>query len=209
MTFTPPPRAALVIAFDGVLADTLPLRHEALASAAAQHGVARTEDELWPAIAGRTMAESVDALRANRPVAWAMDETTRDLLVLTAQRAYHRRLAHGVTFRPSVVARLRQAALSGERVILRADSARSDVAPLLAVLGIEPLVTWLRASDDPSAPSMTAGIPSVEHSWRAIGARLDRWHCDPTRVDVQESCAVAAAAAAPFAHRIRTIDEAW
>ena len=178
-------------------------------AAAAQHGVVTTDDALRPALAGRTVAESVDSLRVNEPIAWAMDETTRDLLVLSAQRAYHQRLAHGVTFRPSVVARLRQAALTGERVILRADSARSDVAPLLAVLGIEPLVTWLRASDDPSGPAIGVGMPSVERSWRAIGERLERWQCDPSRIDVYESCAVAAVAAAPFAHRIRTIDEAW
>jgi phosphoglycolate phosphatase-like HAD superfamily hydrolase len=208
MIDAPARRTALVIAFDGVLAATLRLRREALRDGGALHGVVGPGDDLLTAIPGRTLTEGVDWLRAYSPGVWAMDETTRDLVVLSAHQAYRRQLMHGVSCVPSVVERLHQAARAGERVVLRADSSRSDVAPLLSALGLEPFVTWVRASDDAGGPSVPAGTSSVERSWQAIGERLRRWQCEAAQVEVHESCAVAAAAATPFAHKVRTVDDA-
>lgn len=157
--------SALIIAFDGVLADTLPLRAHALADACAAELRPRRHDEVLTVIAGRTMLEAALALF---PADGAGDPVLPELVALRAQRGYRHLVQHGVSLRADVIARIRSTSAQGTRLVLRADSERRDVEPLLHMAGLEHQVTVLRCSDD----LPRSRDASIVRSWRAIDSRL-------------------------------------
>ena len=160
---------ALIVAFDGVLADTLPLRAHALADACAAEFNPRTHDEALAVIAGRTMLEASLALF---PAEAASDPTLPELIALRAQRGFRHLVQHGVPLDADAVRGIQEASAHGTRVVVRADSERRDVEPLLAMASLEHHVSLLRCSDDaPRGPGA-----SVVRSWQAIEARLTTMH---------------------------------
>jgi beta-phosphoglucomutase-like phosphatase (HAD superfamily) len=172
-----------VMAFDGIVADTLPLRALALAEAfestinvegAASPWVVPAA-ELLPLLPGRTFGESMAVAMEQLPALHAApvrtDLTLHDIIALRAQRAWSMASAHGVPLRPDIVAHIRREAARGVRIVLRSDSQRREVEPLLRLAGLEDHILFLRASDDMPRAS---GVTSLQASYGAIDARLDR-----------------------------------
>jgi beta-phosphoglucomutase-like phosphatase (HAD superfamily) len=158
---------ALIVALDGVLADTPPLRAHALADACVAESRPCPVDAAQAVLPGLTFLEAAMALF---PVEASSDPTLPELVALRAQRAYGHIVQHGVPFRGEVLRALQDAAARGVRVVIRADSERRDVEPLLAMAELDHLTAFVRCSDDlPNGRE-----PSLLRSWRAIDTRLDR-----------------------------------
>lgn len=182
---------ALIVAFDGVLADTLPLRAHALADACAAEFATRTEAQALVVLPGRSMLEAAMALY---PEEAERDPTLPELVALRAQRGYRHLVQHGVPMHTEALAAVREASARGTRVVLRADSERRDVAPLIGMAGLDHLPAFVRCGDDlPRA----AGA-SLARSWLAIHARLDGMRIGIAERTAWETSAETAAAATPF-----------
>jgi beta-phosphoglucomutase-like phosphatase (HAD superfamily) len=178
---------AVVVAVDGILATTPTLRAAALREACDAEGVRLEADGVDRWLVGRSLEEGVAALAPRMTVQRpspsdgttdhvGVDPGQQTVLVLRAQRALGRRMAHGVLLRPGVVDRVRTLMAQGVRVVWRADSDRSvlgwmDADPALAGLG-----TLVRAADD--RPGV-AGASSLVASYRAIMARGVAWGVAP------------------------------
>lgn len=192
---------ALIIAFDGVLAYTLPLRaaavkqaliHEsATANTSAQ--VALSQPALTytidRAIAGRTLAEVItDATSEATSEALAsstdsraqfsndatfpmgLDATASELAALRAERLYSQSLAQGAAFNASVLEYLKAKATEGYKIVIRADSTRSQVEQQLSLAAIDHLVSFMRCGDDPISPHDTS---TYSGNWRVIHEKLN------------------------------------
>lgn len=156
--------SAIVLAFDGVLADTLGLRVHALCAAAHAEGIGIDDVRAADALPARAFYECVRLLLP------AADETTCDLIALRAQQHYTTRVAQGVDLTVQAATTLHQAQQSAARMVLRADSERRDVERVLRHWEREATFALVRCADDlPRWPHRT----SVESSYRAIAARLD------------------------------------
>lgn len=176
-----------VLAFDGIVADTLPLRAQALAmafeSTINDEGVAPSvvvpATELLPLLPGRTFSESIavamQQLPALRDAPVHTDFPLHDLIEVRAQRAWSAASAHGVPLRRDIVAQIQREAARGVRIVLRSDSQRREVEPLLRLAGLEDHIAFLRASDD---MPRTPGVTSLQASYQAIDARLARLRID-------------------------------
>jgi beta-phosphoglucomutase-like phosphatase (HAD superfamily) len=154
----------LIVAVDGVLADTLPMRAAALRAAARELGVAIAQPihEQW--IAGRDWA---DAARALVRPAEPLDETMIDLLALAAERALHARLGQGAPLLfPALLSRCAEAASQGWRVILRTDSSRRAAGAVLDHLMHE--TTAWRAVTADEVRSASAGVPLLLRQYAHI-----------------------------------------
>lgn len=199
---------ATIIAFDGCLADTLPLRRHALREACTAEGVAVAEHRLEDALPGCTFAEAVAVLASSSAdssgtrgegtlqgsEAWLADPTLGELIALRAQRAFGALVAHGVAMRHDLVDALRAQHAAGTRVVIRADSERRHVEPLLALAGLDHVVSLLRCCDD----RPRGAEPSLRRSWVAIDARLNRLGVGQTDRTACETTAMTAATAAPY-----------
>lgn len=142
-----------MVAVDGVLADTLRSRAEAVQRAALELGLVHESAPIAPhSMAGRDWAEMVRAL----PGA-PRDESLLDLTALAAERRWSAAFATSApVLYPEAVARCRTAAESGWQVVLRADSGRRGAAALFASLESATLALRTIAADDPhQAPHQT------------------------------------------------------
>ncbi|MFN9204572.1 MAG: hypothetical protein ACK6DP_16140 [Gemmatimonas sp.] len=180
---------ALILAFDGVLADTLPLRAHALREACTAEGLTPSVDAITDLLPGLTFAEAAGALAEGHP-----DPTIADLIALRAQRAYGALVAHGVPLNAASVRAMHDASARGTRLALRADSERRHVVPLLTLAGLEYLVGVLRCSDDlPRGPQ-----PSLVRSWTVLDKRLDRLAIDVPARTAWEAAPWPAVVAQPY-----------
>ena len=153
----------IVVAFDGLIAETLELRSEALAEACLAEHVPQRDAEIRHALPGRTLREAVWQLLGDE------DATRDDLIAIRAQHDVSRRLAHGVLLAPHALTFLRAHQAAGDRLVLRADSVRRDVSAVLGITQLESVFTLVRCTDD--APRV-AGRASIEGSYAAIRTRL-------------------------------------
>ena len=172
-----------IVAFDGIVANTLPLRTTALADAIALEcvtlGLSVHARDLFslllPLLPGRTfnetMAVAVAGLPALQHEQIRDDLTLHDLIAMRAQRAWSAVVAHGVPLHDGVLSRLQAHVGRGLRIVLRSDSQRREVEPLLRLAGLEDSMLFLRCADD--LPRL-AGVSSLRASYEAIDARLDR-----------------------------------
>ena len=136
-------RPLLVVAVDGVLADTLPLRTAAF-------------DDAQRAVLGRVVRET--SVQDVAGLCWAQlacavapaeDVTLIDLLALAAERAFGRSIAAGAPLlHVEAIARTRACAEHGWRVVLRADSSRRAAASLFDALAERTLATRVIAAED-------------------------------------------------------------
>ncbi len=177
MNAGPPVRHALILAFDGVLFDTLPARTAALREALAAEGFELSEALVREALPGRAMAEALQQLDST-----PQDFTRHDLVLLRAQRLYAGIIAHGVPLLPEGLAALREAVAAGHRIVLRSDSERRHVEPLLALSGLESQIGLLRCADDPPR----GGGSTFDRSWQHIDERLQRLGIAQTQRIVHE-----------------------
>lgn len=159
-------RPLLVVAVDGVLADTLSGRAAAFDEAQRTvlgHAVRETSADV---VAGVSWAELAHA------VVPPDDATLRDLLALAAERAYGRWLATGAPLlTPEAIARARDAAEDGWRVVLRADASRRAASALFDGLAEQTLATRVIAADDVRAPG-DASLRTAQYA--LLGASLGR-----------------------------------
>ena len=201
--------SAVVVAFDGVVADTLGLRASALNEALmaiAEHldpdAVGHTAGAGSQAIAGRTFAEAARLLLASAPSSLTSQasarETLVDLVALDAARRYTAALSGGTSLLPGAVEMLNELALSS-RVVARADSARRDVDAILALSGLDATFAFVRCSDD--TPRLTGA--SVESAWAAIDRRLLAGEVAVENRTALEVAEIALDAARPFVGRVQ------
>ncbi len=184
-----------IVAFDGILADTLPPRARALADAIAQECAALPVPidvhailpQLIVLLPGRTFSESiavaVEQLPALQHERIRHDVTMHDLIAMRAQQAWSAGVAHGVPFLDGVLGRLQAAVARGTRMVVRSDSQRREVEPLLRLAGLEDSMLFLRCSDD--LPRLAGGT-SLQASYEAIDARLDRQRVPRAQRDAVE-----------------------
>ncbi|QJR36179.1 HAD family hydrolase [Gemmatimonas groenlandica] len=203
-----------IVAFDGIIADTLPLRARALADAmvleCAATGVAIDADALrttlLPLVPGRTFSESMASALASVPALQhdriQHDVTLHDIIALRAQHAWAATVAHGVPLHDGVLARLQALVARGVRVVLRSDSQRREVEPLLRLAGLEDSMLFLRCADD--VPRLT-GAPSLQASYEAIAVRLERLRVPRGLCDAVEASGGTAALALGFSAASRTV----
>jgi beta-phosphoglucomutase-like phosphatase (HAD superfamily) len=161
----PPGRRALILAFDGVLFDTIPARVAALCEALSAEGLPCDADAVRSVLPGRALAEALHQLDPS-----PQDHTQHDLVLLRAQRLYAGIIAHGVPLLHEGQQAMRDALAQGHLVVLRSDSERRHVEPLLALSGLDSQVSLLRCADD---PPRGAGS-TLARSHAAIDVRLQR-----------------------------------
>ena len=172
-----------VVAFDGIIADTVPRRAQILAEAIAQECAAldvtvHTQallPPLLPLVPGRTFTEcmvvAVDQIPALQHERLRHDVTAHDIMSMRAQRDWAKAAAHGVPLRDGVLDHLRTLTARGIRLVVRSDSQRREVEPLLGLAGLDDSMLLLRCADD--LPRRTS-VTSVQASYEAIEARLER-----------------------------------
>ncbi|WP_411278476.1 hypothetical protein [Gemmatimonas sp.] len=202
-----------IIAFDGIVADTIPLRATALAESI-RWGCASLDIEVhahdilpvlhaWlPGLTfNEAMSVAIEQLPALRHERIRNDVTLHDLIAMRAQRAWSAVAAHGVALRDGVLSRLETAVARGLRMVLRSDSQRREVEPVLRLAGLEDCMLFLRCADD--LPRLAA-VPTLQASYDAIDARLDRLRIPRTQRDAVEVSHEAATLALDCAETSRT-----
>ena len=155
---------ALVLAFDGLVANTLDARVESLQFALNAEGALGAVERIRVALPGRTFHEAATAIIGGD------DATLVDLAALRAQQEFSRRLAHGVSLAVNARAYIERQRATGMSLVLRADSLRRDVERVLQLTDLELAFTLVRCPDDlPRA----RGMSTIEASYAAISTRLD------------------------------------
>jgi len=172
-----------ILAFDGIVADTIPLRATALAEAITLECTLQEIDvhahDMLPVLhalmPGRTFSEAMCVAIEQLPVLQheriRHDVTVHDLTALRAQRTWSAMASHGVPLHDGVLKWLQATMSRGLRVVLRSDSQRREVEPVLRLAGLEDSMLFLRCADD--LPRF-AGSSMLQASYAAIDARLDR-----------------------------------
>ena len=163
--------SATIVAFDGLVADTLSARALAVSESVSAEIARCSVVEALSLVRGRSLDEAIErALRTgcgspDREV----DATVRDLAVLRARRSFTAMVSQGLPLRDEAAAWLAARAATHGRIVLRAESARRDVDRLIQFTGLADVVAFIRCSDDlPRA----VGASSTENSWSAIASRL-------------------------------------
>lgn len=163
--------SATIVAFDGLVADTLSARALAVSESVSAEIAPCSVVEALSLVRGRSLDEAVEhALRSRcGSPDLEFDATVRDLAVLRARRSFTAMVSQGLPLRAEAAAWLAARAATHGRIVLRAESARRDVDRLLEFTGLADVVTFIRCSDDlPRA----VGASSTENSWSAIASRL-------------------------------------
>lgn len=164
----------LVVAFDGVLFDTLPLRASAICEALASEGVTIAHEVAASLVASRSIAETIKACvhGDGSTHTFAPDETSLDIATLKANRAVADLTSRGASLNIIVRNKLRRAA-AVTRIVVRADSRRREVEQLLTFAELDSIVSFVRCSDDGSPPSehMT-GASTLQRSYAHIARRM-------------------------------------
>ena len=170
---------AVVVAFDGLVADTLNVRAQAIADALTSEGIATSVEDIVEHVVGHSLEETVEYV-LNQHAAYhrlSFDHTTRDLAVLRARRSYTAVIALGLPLQPHALTWFTRHTKNGVRIILRADSARNNVEGLLQLSGIEDSICFARCADD--LPRVR-GLSTTVNSWNVIMQRLNVMQIMPT-----------------------------
>ncbi|MDQ6612264.1 MAG: hypothetical protein M3Y64_07510 [Gemmatimonadota bacterium] len=166
----------LVIAFDGILFDTLAARSRAVCDALADNIRSLDIERVRAIVAGQTISETVRLLAAESSCAGTsyteFEETAVDIACLRAERAYASAVAHGVLFNPQARSLLLRAA-AVTRIVVRADSGRREVEMMLQLAELSSVPAFVRCSDDnSSAREIAYNASSISRSYESIAARL-------------------------------------
>lgn len=146
----------LVVAFDGVLFDTLPNRATAVVDAFAAEGIGVSRDTISGLLPARSISEAVRLAAASAHA----DETAIDLAVLRAERAMSEFGLHGGVLNAALADRLRRAA-AVTRIVVRADSNRREVDALLALADLSATVSFTCCADDHGLRAREGGAPMM------------------------------------------------
>lgn len=167
----------LVIAFDGVLFDTLERRARAVVDALGQEGLRTGVDPVMQLLPSRTIAETVRAVAAaqvlnKRVVAHNFDETSIDLAILRAERSLSAFASTGASLSVKLAERIPRAA-TVTRMVVRADSRRREVEELLRLTEFDSVLAMTRCSDDAGASHRSeSNASSLEQSYSQIVTRM-------------------------------------
>lgn len=206
----------IVLAFDGIVADTLALRCTALREAIVHVGDStmrqRPADETIAALLpGRTFYEVArelhqsttreagrDATGVDVRIAPEVDETWCDLVAHAARQRQSMAMGHGVSFTDAFRVWQQTARAAHNHWVLRADSARRDVEQWLTLTGMEHAFRIVRCADDLPRDGARSSIANSYHSiyHRSIGTRVHGYaapHPAPTVVEVSDYARHAAA----------------
>lgn len=167
----------LIVAFDGLLFDTLEHRANAIVDALKHEGFRATADQVQALLPSRSIGEAVRAVvtaefGGARTLSHNFDETSIDLAVLRAERTLSTWASSGATLNVKLAERIRRAA-SVTRMVVRADSRRRDVDELLRLTELDSLLAMTRCSDD-AAPAhrSEAHTTTLERSYAQIVTRM-------------------------------------
>lgn len=160
---------------------------------------------LLPLVPGRTFTESmavaVESIPALQHERMRDDVTMHDIIAWRAQHAWATIVAHGVPLQDGVLARWKSLVARGVRIVLRSDSQRREVEPLLRLAGLEDSMLFLRCADD---LPRRAGATSLQASYEAIRTRLERVRVPLAQCDVVDVFGGTAALALGFSAPSRT-----
>lgn len=138
----------LIVAFDGLLFDTIERRAIAIADALNAEGLPATVDAALRALPSRSINEAVRMLMQRFAADRCdLDETTVDVATLRAERALASTAVRGATLNMKVADRIRHAATT-TRIVVRADSRRREVDELLRLTELDSVIAMTRCSDD-------------------------------------------------------------
>jgi HAD superfamily hydrolase (TIGR01509 family) len=152
---------AVLMEFDGVLADTRAARHAALLEALAEDGITISDSEYADRCSALPVRAAVHAAFALRSA--SRDDTVRELAAVRAERRFGAAVQAGLSLaagaRAFVVAAHGKARLG---VVSRA--ARTDIEATLALADLEHAFEFIIADDDPfpPKPSPAAYVGAVE-----------------------------------------------
>lgn len=139
---------AVLLEWDGVLADTGAARREALLRALAEEGVAFTAEDYDARCAGLDVQQ---AARAALSLAHDDDPTLLDLVVLRAGRTFTDRLAGGITLEPGAMDFLR-AAEPRARLAIASRATRVETDLFLRLSGLDGMMACVFTADDVLQP---------------------------------------------------------
>ena len=138
---------AVVLEFEGIVADTFRAHREALAAALATEGIVVSDDEYWDLCAGWPHSAAVRAVVHQRQL--ALDETTLDLLALAADRAYTAHVGKGVILVDGARTALERLAARA-RVAVVSRLRRSDLEVLISLAKLDHVFTFVVGAEDAS-----------------------------------------------------------
>jgi beta-phosphoglucomutase-like phosphatase (HAD superfamily) len=172
---------AVLLEWEGVLADTRHARRDALRHAMAAEGVAHTLSDDDPQLRGLGVSASVRTVLRHMG---SSDATLAELLAVRAARAFADALASGIVLAPGAAAFIARMQ-SRARVAIVTRASRAETELMLGMAGLQDAVTMIVSADDVTDEAPTAAL------FRLAMDRLAR-----TRV-VEPARAVAIVDAAP------------
>jgi HAD superfamily hydrolase (TIGR01509 family) len=161
--------AAVLLEFEGVVADTFRARRDALASALATEGIILSDDEYLGLCAGWPNAAAVRAVAQRRKR--VLDETTLELLAHAADKACSAHVGKGVVLVDGARPTLERLAVH-TRLGVVSRLRRSDLDALIAMAKLDHVFSFVIGAED-----ATPGKPDPRPYAVAL-ARLRRLHPD-------------------------------
>lgn len=155
---------AVLLEWEGVLADTRAARRDALRQALAAEGVAHTLSDDDEQLRGLGVSAAVRTVMRHMG---CTDAALGDLLVVRAERAFGETLAAGVVLAPGAaefIARLQ----ARTRVAIVTRASRAETEQMLRMAALEDAVTTIVSADDVDGEAPTAD------GYRAALQRLSR-----------------------------------
>ena len=156
---------ALLLEWEGVLADTGGARRDSLLQALVAEGVRLDPADHDACCVGLDVAAAARAALARSGIA---DETLADLVAERAGRAFADRLAQGILLTAGAVAFM-SAAAAGARVAIVTRATRAETDAVLRMAELEPLVSSVVCADD--APDIPHGPVLLEEALAHLGRR--------------------------------------
>ncbi|MDB4898993.1 MAG: family hydrolase [Gemmatimonadetes bacterium] len=155
---------AVLVEWEGVLADTRLARRSALLASLAEEGVA--SDAVADEEACRGMSVHAAATTALR-VAGRVDATLVDLVALRAERSFLAGLANGCVLSPGAAAFV-QHAQHRSRVMIVTRASRAETDLFLRLSGLDGAITAVLCADDilGDAPAVSLYTQALEHLTR-------------------------------------------
>jgi beta-phosphoglucomutase-like phosphatase (HAD superfamily) len=188
---------ALLLEWEGVLADTGDARREALRRALTEEGVRFDDAGYAEHCAGLDVAA---AARAALAYVGTVDPTLADLVELRAARAFAGRLAGGFSLQPGAAAFI-AGTEPRTRIAVVTSATRADTDLVLRLSGLEPSVSCVVCADDvdelPPAPAL------IERALAQLAARRP---VRRERVVVLATTAAAIGAARAAGVRVLAVD---
>lgn len=140
---------AILVEFDGVVADTFVARRTAVGRALFEYGVTLTDDEYWELCAGWPSGGAMRAVARQRRL--GLDETALDLLALQVDRGYSAQVGKGVILVDGARAALERMAAHA-RLAIVSRLRRSDVEVLVALARLEHVFSFIVGEEDAYPP---------------------------------------------------------